>query len=396
MSTESSARARRVLLVSSFPPPNDGIGEHSRNLAEAWIGEGADVLVLTRGAAVSSEREAQGPVQVARCLQPLHRQHSRAVVDAFRPDLVLCQFAVSALTTVLPAAIDACRRARERGAVIAVVFHEPARELDRLSIFGPPLYRRVAGVADVAIALSTAARDALADNGVTQRIVQVPVGVPPTVPVSRQDIERVRKTYDLGDSSVVLSIGFIHPDKGLDTLVEAAPIVHARVTLPVKFVVAGAPRGRHGPFKPMGWVDARLDRTLRARADMPDQQGRFSFVGFVPRADVAPLLATAAVFVLAYTKTTQSAIAADVLASGTPMVATCLPGLVEALDGAAVYAQPGDAAQLAERVIEVLTSPDLSSRLRAASMERGSAHRFSQVVRDIDAAAFPSEMDLRP
>ena len=395
MSAEVSGRPRRVLLISPFPPPNDGIGEHTRNLAEAWLAEGADVLVLSRGSAVSSERECEGTVQVARCLHPIKRRSSRQVVDTFRPDFVLCQFAVSALTTVLPAAIDACRRARAHGAVIAVVFHEPAREIDRLGPFGPRLYRRVADVADFAIALSTAAGEALADSGVARRIVQVAVGVPPSVPVSREDIERVRRSYNLGDSLVVLSMGFIHSDKGLDTLLEAAPIVNARVAQPLRFVVAGAPRGRRGLFKPLGWVDARLDRSLRARAGMPDQRGRFTFVGFVPRADVAPLLASAAVFVLAYTKTTQSAIAADVLASGTPMVATFLPGLVEALDGAAVYAPPGNASQLAERVIDVLTDADLGNRLRAASLEHGAAHRFSQVVRDIGAAAFPSEMDGR-
>ena len=353
----------KVAIISPFPPPIEGVGEHTRNLAEAWVALGCDVLVVAPGHGEYEELEVDRGFRVVRELRPFSRRWARRVIDNFAPDLVYTQFAIATLTTNFFSALDLSRRARRKGSRTAMGFHEPVRELALLGPIGTLLYRSGVRVADVSFVFSTAAAESMHAKGVTSDAIYVPLGTPTLSEVHERDVSRVRLRYGLENSAVVLSLGFIHPDKGLSVLLDAATRVSIEAKRPVKFLIAGEPRKRNGVFRFMGQIDQRLFLSLKDRAASLAESVDIEFSGFVPVEDIAPLLKASTVMALAYTNATQSATASLASAAGVPVVATDLPGLREALGEGAIYVSPGDADALASALAKILNDDHLRATL---------------------------------
>jgi len=96
----------RLLLVTPYPPPADGIGTHSQMLAAA-LRERVEVAI----AAPAGDAEAG----VHRVLGLRDRPARRALLDRFRPDAVYVQFAIAAYGASLPGLDHLLRLARARG-----------------------------------------------------------------------------------------------------------------------------------------------------------------------------------------------------------------------------------------------------------------------------------------
>ena len=370
----------RILVLSPFPPPPDGIGSHSMRLVDAWAHAGHEVLVMSQG----SERtlEAHEGYAVARILGPRSFARAQRAAVEFRPDLVFCQFAVSALTTSTAAVMKICRAMEAEGVPVAMAFHEPLREIALLGPLGRWIYAKALGSCSAPITFSIGATNALGFAHPPREITQLAHGIPALPTPTLHDIERVRAAYGLS-GTFILDFGFIHPDKGVDVLVAAAPMVARLHGGPVNLLIAGRPRRRSSIFKLLGMVDERHYAALRkAAADLPSDV-RSSFPSYLPDEDLAPLLASASVVVLPYRRTTQSGVASFVLAAGSPAVVTRLPGLEGAFGDAAVYAEPGDPASLATAINEVLGDEALQDRLRDRARQRAAREGYDQVARQI-------------
>jgi glycosyltransferase involved in cell wall biosynthesis len=195
--------------------------------------------------------------------------------------------------------------------------------------------------------------------------------------VSPENLDQVRDRYTI-TSPLVLSLGFAHPDKGTDLLVDSIPEVNRRLEGKVQFLLAGSPRQRHGIFRLMGRSDQRFHRTLLERLTLVTGAS-IDVCGFVPDEDVAALLFLSSAVVLPYRRATQSGIANLALSASAVIVASDIPELRGDLGPAAHYFRSGSASELTQTLVSVLTNSQGEIRIAAAA-------RASQRSYDITAA----------
>jgi len=159
---------------------------------------------------------------------------------------------------------------------------------------------------------------------------------------------------DSAGRPVVLAVGRLARQKGLDVLLEAASAWRDLDPAPL-VVIAG---------------DGPLTGELRAQAAQLGVD--VQFLG--RRDDVPALLGAAAVFVLPSRWEGQPLVLQEALRAGIPVVATLVGG-VPCLTGedAAVLVPGADARALAAAVRSVLTDAPLAARLRAAAAVRAAA-----------------------
>ena len=377
----------RILIISSFPPPNDGIGEHTRNLALAWTALGHDVLIMAPGRGTDSSSLADGGLRISRTIRVLSQVRANKCLISFDPDLVFCQFAISGLTTSLFSVIRLCRLARKVGAKIALGFHESSRELALLGALGSILIRSAAKTSDLIFAFSSGELTALKSLHLGRQLVRVPLGTPEVKSPTGEDLARIRRKYSILDIPSVLSIGFIHADKGVDRLIEVAQRVTQQVPH-VKFIIAGCPRRRRGVFRPMGFVDTRHFKSLQRRARLVGGSVEIEFIGFISEPDLIPLLSEVTVIAMPYRKITQSAIASFACAASAPVVATDLVGFREVFGLGAQYVDPNDFEQFSSALVEVLIDHSLRDSMKQELRDRSQKESFAAVASAILEAAF--------
>jgi glycosyltransferase involved in cell wall biosynthesis len=152
---------------------------------------------------------------------------------------------------------------------------------------------------------------------------------------------------DQAERNEVLFFGRIWPYKGLRYLIEAEPLITAKVP-EARIVIAGEGEQltNYTPFM-----------THRELFDIHNR--------FIPQAEVAGFFQRAAVVVLPYTEASQSGVIPLAYAFGKPVVATrvgSLPEVVE--DGITGYlVPPRDVPQLAEAVIHLLKDQSLRHQM---------------------------------
>lgn len=176
-------------------------------------------------------------------------------------------------------------------------------------------------------------------------------------PVPAAERERVRQRAGLA-GPYVLFLGNDKPHKNLAGLFAAFAIL-ARAGLPHRLAVAG------------GAAERRPDR--RAAAEAAGVADRVVDLGVLPDADVAPLLADAAVLAMPSLLEGFGLPVLEAQAAGTPVVCSGRGGLAEAAGDAAVLADPEDARDLADALARVLADPELAARLSARGRERARA-----------------------
>ena len=174
--------------------------------------------------------------------------------------------------------------------------------------------------------------------------------------------------------NTVLFFGRIWGYKGLRYLIEAEPLISARVP-DVRIVIAG----QGEPFGPYEAMMVHRDRFEVHNYDIPEEM--------VPR-----LFQEASVVALPYVEASQSGVAAVAFAFGRPVVATDVGGLPEMIDAGetGLLVPPRDAASLADAIVSLLLDRDKRERMQAKALEKARtqlswasiAHATWQVYRD--------------
>lgn len=170
----------------------------------------------------------------------------------------------------------------------------------------------------------------------------------PALPAAARSRRQVRAELGCGDRALVVVVGRLHPQKGLDTLVEAAASLPELRPL---VVVAG-----DGPSR------AGLEAQIAALGAPVRLLGR--------RSDIADLLRAADLAVISSRWEARALAAQEALLAGTPLVATEVGGIPDLVGEAAVLVPPGDAAALARAMRSVLDDPSRADRLRVAGLTR--------------------------
>jgi glycosyltransferase involved in cell wall biosynthesis len=174
-------------------------------------------------------------------------------------------------------------------------------------------------------------------------------------PTAGQNGDTLRSAYGVQPGErVVLFFGLLRPSKGVSDLVDAFALLPDRQGL--RLVVAGYPTKTFN-------VDA-----LHAQIDRLGIAPQVSlYLGYVPNADVGPLLELGDVVVFPYRNATASGAVSAAQSLARPVVASAVGGLPEAIqDGVSGYlAKPEDPPALAAAIWKTLQDP-----ARAAAMAR--------------------------
>jgi len=168
------------------------------------------------------------------------------------------------------------------------------------------------------------------------------------------DLAAFRRGYARTDQPIVYYVGRMVPQKGISTIIEAAPLV-LREWPGVKFVLAGG-----------GHVD-----DLRAKANALGVSENIIFTGRVPDEVRDGLFKVADVAVFPSVYEPFGIVALEAMAAGTPVVVSDVGGLSEVVDmhetGIKVY--PSDPGSLAWGILHTLHNPQWSHQ-RAENANR--------------------------
>ncbi|HEY3248935.1 MAG TPA: glycosyltransferase family 4 protein [bacterium] len=353
----------KVLHVINTAETGGG-GEHLFHLVSGLRRHAitSSAIVGIAGPLVSRLRESGTPVEV---LGPMGLAAIGLLARQFRaqrPDLIHLHGSRSGLLGSI-----AARRARARPVVYtahALAFYR--RLPGMLRWLAARAEGFTARTADRTIYLSDADRDSAGGRGVaTSRAVVIPNGVDPRPFVDAPDR---RAEFGFAASAPVAGmIARFVPQKDPLAFVRMAKAVTDR--LPgARFLLVG-----DGPLRPAVAAAVRelgLDDAIR-------------MTGW--RSDIPALLATMDVFVLTSRWEGMPIVVLEAMASGKPVVAHVLPGLLEVLppEQADLLIDPHDPGRYADAVIGLLADP--ARRREIGRVARSRVERYFTIDRMVDA-----------
>jgi glycosyltransferase involved in cell wall biosynthesis len=380
----------KVVMVTPYPPKSDGIGDHTRSLVrelESIDGVEVDVLTTRRPA---SDEPAPG---VHRLLSADPRSVRKTVemMRQVRPDVVHYQFAIPALGLAnLNAIVAGVRTRRALGVPLVFTFHEVRRELGLLGGLGRVLYRRLVALADGTLVHTDEARELVVRECLPgeRPVWQTPLGAAPPAAalIAPAVIEDVRMRYDVNDRPFALCFGYLHPDKGIEHLIEAVAKLRSRApsrAAGFDVLIAGAVRRRSGVFRCFERPDRAYAAELRRLVEREGLAQQVRFVGFVPRDDVPALFAAARAVVVPCTNVTQSSVLSTATVAGTPVIASDLPGLRETLGDGGLLVPPADPDALASALEALMLDDRMAADLRDRQRRRGAVINLATVAQTL-------------
>ncbi len=355
---------RIALVAEDYYPQVGGVPEHVHHLALALRARGHVAEIVTshmRGAdadppfvrrvGTSLVIYANGGVARVTAGWRLRRRLTRLFREA-RYDLVHVHGGLNP-TLGLVAPLAAWRA----GIPVVATFHTWFPRSAGYRILRKPLQRLLDRHADV-IAVSSAARDAMARYFRADWHI-----IPNGVDTARfhPDGRSIREGVF---SPRLLFLGRLEPRNGLETLLEALPMIHDRYP-GARLLVAG-----DGPWR-------RRYRRLAARFG-----DRVEFLGAV-LAERPALYRSADLYLCPTNRASFGVTLLEAMASGTPMVVSDLPAFREVAVGAARYVPAGDPAAWGEAVVTLLGDAAGRRALAAAGRARALAFDWSLVAEHV-------------
>jgi len=190
-----------------------------------------------------------------------------------------------------------------------------------------------------------------------EKVVIVPNGIDLKKFPESVDRETVRRRYGIHPHErLVLCVGRLVPQKGVEYLIRAVPLIVQRHHN-AKFIIVGD-----------GWLKSHLEYLARST----DQGWKISFTGFIPDSELVALLMSADVLVVPSIYEPFGIVAIEGMAAGVPVVATQIGGLEEIIEhdkiGILVYSRNPES--IAWGVDRVLSDPGHSKWLIQNALEK--------------------------
>ena len=172
--------------------------------------------------------------------------------------------------------------------------------------------------------------------------------------VTQDEMEKVRKIYNL-PSSFILFVGAFEPRKNLLRLLDAVNRVHETCErIPLVLV------GRAG----------RDSAKLMAKIEELNLQNYVIFLGYMEERELRCVYRLATLFVFPSLREGFGLPVLEAMASQTPVAASIAPALPEILQNAALYFDPKDPEDMAEKIIRLLSDEGLRENLVASGRQR--------------------------
>ncbi|MFJ4297558.1 glycosyltransferase [Curtobacterium sp. NPDC089689] len=376
-------RPLRVLIAAdTFPPDVNGAATFAEQLAVGLAERGHEVHVVAPASSShhgTAEEEHRGVQLVVHRLKsykwPTHawlrfvwpwsvRKLTAPILDAVRPDVVHIQSHIVVGRGV-------AREAHDRGIrVVATNHFMPENLLDYvpLSKWIIPTAIRIAWrdaaktyrIADAITTPTNLAADYLRKAIAGQRVLAISCGLDVTRYVAREG----RPVYN-----EIVFVGRVAPEKNLDVLVRALPLLPAELHAHLTIVGGG-----------------EMIPKLTALTRELGLEDRVRFAGFVTDEDKRTALTNATVFAMPSTAELQSISSLEGMASGLPVVAADSMALPHLVDGNGYLFRPGDERDLAEKLTTVLTASDEDYvAMRQRSLEMIQPHDINRTLATFEA-----------
>jgi glycosyltransferase involved in cell wall biosynthesis len=160
--------------------------------------------------------------------------------------------------------------------------------------------------------------------------------------VSKGNPEKLRKSLGLGDRLLVLFLGRLSHQKGVENLIYSARSVLERIP-DARFLIVG---------------EGHLKESLEKFSRHMGLEGKVIFQGFVPEKDLASYYSAADVFAYPSVYEPFGISVLESLLSGTPAVTSSEAGIMEMLPEMSSLkgVRPGDSRELAEQIMHFLSS----------------------------------------
>jgi glycosyltransferase involved in cell wall biosynthesis len=216
------------------------------------------------------------------------------------------------------------------------------------------------------IPISNAALRSLAALGIPASMMTVvPSGVDTARFRNARGNDHLRGEWGIGSGEMIIGmVGAFEEEKGHRVLLDAAPLV-LEAYAEARFVLIGA--GRTLPA---------IERLI-ARSNLAGK-----VLCFEQRAPLETILPLFGVFVLPSLDEGLSSAVLAAMATGLPIVASNVGGIPEAVTPeCGILVPPGEAAPLAEAILQLIRDEPLRERLGAAARERASSFDASIMVR---------------
>lgn len=151
----------------------------------------------------------------------------------------------------------------------------------------------------------------------------------------------IHKKYQIPTNDYFLFVGNLEPRKNLSTLLDAYLSLPKDIRSRYSLIIGGG----------KGW---KFEQTAEKIQSAINNGERIRQIGFVDQSDLPALYQKAALFVMPSKYEGFGIPILESLASGTPVVAADIPVLRESGGNAALYANPSDPKDFAEKIIQAL------------------------------------------
>jgi glycosyltransferase involved in cell wall biosynthesis len=230
------------------------------------------------------------------------------------------------------------------------------------------IQRRALHKADQVVAISqTTAQDLVNFYQLPIQKIEVvyPGCAPHFRPAPKEEIERVRQTYQLPDQ-FVLHLGRIDRRRNLSLLVKGFALFQQQTGFCGKLVLVGAEYSKS------------RDNTLHEQIHSLNLQEYVQFTGAVPDADVAPIYGAALVAVNSAVYEGFGIAALEAMSCGAPLIVNRAGAIEEVVGDAALVLQSGTATEMADALTLILNQPQLREEMRSWGFAK--ARCFDRVV----------------
>lgn len=307
----------KLVIISPYPPKKGGLSEYTkRNANVLRTMKDMEVVVIP--------------------FNSISDIFKVAMLYRIRPDVVRLEFNIPAYglaSIFLPFIIGAYRIFSK--IVFVVNYHEVKRETDLLGPIGRWYYTIFSLLFHQIFVHTSEAKNILtAQCGAnSDKVHVVPHGLYHAKP-SHISGKEFNQKYHLNDKKMILFFGFIHPDKGIEYLIEAIKLLKNKeptLAEQIQVVIAGGVRKRTGIFKFFEGADQRYDKLITQLIKENKLTHIITRINYVDENDVDALLKKAYIFVLPYTNTEQSGVLNLLIPYEKPIIASSIGGLKETL-----------------------------------------------------------------
>ncbi|MCX5779492.1 MAG: glycosyltransferase [Firmicutes bacterium] len=379
----------RIMIGSeSFYPNISGVAVATENMAAYMASQGHEVLVLAPSTSHVSGQELNpegfSVQRLGSVPNPFRKgfrvtlhpyRQIKGLVDAWQPDIIHLQD---------PTSIGSCllKAARTQAIPVVISHHFTLEYILSYFWYLKPLHRRFREhIIGAMIDFYNSCQYVICPSeSVQQWLLAVGVKVPVAAVSNGVNLNRffsyelpacIRSDWGLPELPIVLYVGRIDQDKSLDTLLDAVPLVLSQH--PAHFIFCGG---------------GNLLARLRRKSEQEDFSKQVTFLGQLDHQaqELPRLYQIATCFVIPSRYETQSIVTMEAMASGLPVVAAAagaLPELVGDGDNGYLFT-PGDASELADKILLILTNPELALHMGQRSLEKVVQHDLNRNLNKIE------------